>query len=134
MLTDRLAVAALAEVPYRGNDQLYLALQQQAALLGTPAGTSFRTPVCAQCRDLAKVVHRMIKVQQFMHLLRGQAECVHQEWDTFPDPRRPIGDKEHLVRLGDLESLQVAPQQGEHRIRPLERGVNEGGKARLTFA
>ena len=49
----------------------------------------------------------MIKVQQFMHLLSRQAERVYQEGNPFPDPRRPIGDKEHLVRLGDLESLQV---------------------------
>jgi hypothetical protein len=52
-------------------------------------------------------LQRMIKVQQFMHLLHSQAERVHQEWHPFPAPRRPIGDKKHLVRLGDLESLSV---------------------------
>ena len=54
---------------------------------------------------LAEALHRMIKVEQFMHQLGSQAERVHQEGDSLPDPRRPIGDKEHLVRLGDLESL-----------------------------
>ena len=71
MLTDRLAVTAPADVPYSGNDLLYLALQQQAPLLGAPAGTGFRVPVFAQCRDLAEVVYRMIKVKELMHLLHG---------------------------------------------------------------
>jgi hypothetical protein len=63
MLTDRLAMATAAEVAYRGNDLLYLAPQQQAALLGAPAGTRFRTPVSAQRYDLSEVLHGMIEVQ-----------------------------------------------------------------------
>ena len=134
MRADRLAVAAPADLPHRRNDLLHLALQQQVTLLGAPPAARFRTPVFAQGRDLSEVLHRMIKVQQFMHLLSSQAERLHQEWDPLPYPRRPIGDKEHLVRLGDLESLQVGAQQGKHRIRPLERRVNHGSKAGLTLA
>src|SRR5262245_49292143 len=63
-----------------------------------------------------------------MHLLSSQAERVHQEWNPLPDPRRPIGDKKYLVRLGDLESLQVGTQHGHHRIWHPERRVNYGSK------
>src|SRR5205823_2421151 len=59
---------------------------------------------------------------------------MHQNWDPFPYPRRPIRDKEHLVRLSDRKSLQVGAQQRAHGIWSLKRGVNEGGKAGLTFA
>src|SRR4029453_11068104 len=51
----------------------------------------------------------------------------------FPYPWCSIGDKEDVIRLGDLQSLQVGAEQGEHRIWPLERGVNEGSKAGLLF-
>jgi len=37
--------------------------------LGTPPRACLRTPIFAQCRDLSKMVHGMIKVQEFMHLL-----------------------------------------------------------------
>ena len=69
----RLAVTASTEVAYSDNDLLHLALQQQAALVGTPAAAGLRTPVFAQGRDLPQVLRGMIKVQQFMHLLRCQA-------------------------------------------------------------
>src|SRR5438034_4098039 len=59
---------------------------------------------------------------------------MHQNWDPFPYPRSPIRDKEDVIRLGDLEALQVCAQQREHGIWSLKRGVNEGGKAGLTFA
>src|SRR5258705_13006553 len=94
MRADRLAGATSAGGPPRRNDLLYLAPQQQVALLGAPPSARLGTPVFAERCDLSEVLHRMIKVQQFMHLLRCQAERVHQEWDPFPDPRRPIGDKE----------------------------------------
>src|SRR5262245_2475707 len=68
MLADRLAVAASAEVTYRRNDLCHLAPHQQVALLRAPAGTRLGTPVFAQCCDLAQVVHRVIEVQQLMHL------------------------------------------------------------------
>ena len=63
-------MATAAEVAYRGNDLLHLAPQQQAALLSAPAGTRFRTPVSTQRYDLSEVLHGMIEVQQFIHLLR----------------------------------------------------------------
>jgi len=69
MLTDRLAMATAAEVAYSGNDLLHLAPQQQAALLGAPAGTRFRTPVFAERCDLSEVLHGMREVQRFIHLL-----------------------------------------------------------------
>src|SRR5215475_11457448 len=62
MRADRLAVAPSAEVTYRDNDCCYLALQQQVALLGAPPSARSRIPVFAQSRDLAKALHRMIKV------------------------------------------------------------------------
>ena len=34
---------------------------------------------------------------------------MHQERDPFPDPRCPIGNKEHLVCLGDLEAVSWTP-------------------------
>jgi len=40
-------MTASTEVAYSNNDLLHLALQQQAALVGTPVGTRFRTPVFA---------------------------------------------------------------------------------------
>ena len=102
---DRLAVAASTDALHGRNDLLHLALQQQAALLGTPTRACFCTPVLAQRCHLSQVLHRMIKVQEFMHLLCREPSCLHQERDPFPDPRGPIGNKEHLVRLGDLEAL-----------------------------
>src|SRR5215470_1730803 len=74
MRADRLAVATAADRPYRRNDLLHLAPQQQVALLCAPPRARLRTPVFAQGRDLSQVVHRMIQVEQFMHLLRCQAE------------------------------------------------------------
>jgi hypothetical protein len=68
MLSDRLAIAASAEVTSRSNDLCHLAPHQQAALLRAPAGTRLCTPVFAQCCDLAKVLHRVIEVQKLMHL------------------------------------------------------------------
>src|SRR6266436_4622090 len=67
---DRLAVATSADGPHRRNDLLHLAPQQQVALLGVPEAAGLRTPVFAQGRDLPKVLYGMIKVQQFMYLLR----------------------------------------------------------------
>jgi len=64
-------VAASTERLHGRNDLLHLALQQEATLLGAPAGTGFRTPVFAQCHNLAEVLHRMIKVEELMHLLHG---------------------------------------------------------------
>src|SRR5262245_6914781 len=59
---------------------------------------------------------------------------MHQNWDPFPYPRSPIRDKEDVIRLSDLEALQVGAQQREHGIWSLKRGVTAGGKASLTFA
>jgi len=68
---DGLAVAASTERLHGRNDLLHLALQQEATLLGAPPSTRLRTPIFAERNDLSEVLHRMIKVQQFMHLLRG---------------------------------------------------------------
>src|SRR6266446_1666957 len=56
-----------------------------------------------------------------------------QQGHPFSYPWCSIGDKKAVIRLGDLQSLQVGAEQGEHRIWPFERGVNERGKARLSL-
>jgi hypothetical protein len=80
MLSDRLAVAASAEVTYSRNDLFYLALHQQVALVRAPAGTRLCTPVFAQCYDLNKAVYRVIEVQKLMH--RSRTWCLRRLfWD-----------------------------------------------------
>ena len=80
-----------------------------------------------------KVVHRVIEVQKLMHLCGSSPSRLDQQGHPFPYPWRTVGEKEDVIRLDDLQVLQVSAEQGEHRIWPLERGVNEGGKAGLLL-
>ena len=76
----------------------------------------------------------MIKVQKLMHLLCREPQRVHQKGDPFPDPRGSIGNKEPLIRLCNPESVQVGAEQGEHRIRSLERRIHHRGKTGIPLA
>jgi hypothetical protein len=65
-------VATPAQVTDRRNDPFDFTAQQAPAQLITPAATGLRTPVFAQGSNFPQVLGRMIKVEQFMHLLSCQ--------------------------------------------------------------
>ena len=134
MRAERLAVAPSAEGTYRANACCSLALQQQGALLGAPPSARSRMPGFAQRRALAEALHRRIQVQQGMPLRRCPAERVQQEGAPFPEPWRPLGEKEPVVRLRARAALPGGAPQGEPRLRPGEHGVNARGQARGAFA
>src|SRR5262249_27254694 len=76
----------------------------------------------------------MIKVQKLMDLLSREPQRLHQERDPFPDPWGSIGDKEHLIRLSDSESVHVGVEESEHRIRSLERRIHHRSKVGIPLA
>ncbi len=45
------------------------------------------------------MLHRMIKIYQFMDLFRLQAQRLDQSWEPIPDSMSTIGDKQDLIGL-----------------------------------
>ena len=69
----------------------------------------------------------MIEVDQSQHRRRREPERRDEARDALPDPGRAVGDEEDLVSGGEADLPRVRLQQGEDRIRPPERAVDDGG-------
>src|SRR5512135_3192364 len=97
----RLARARATECVDRRLHLDHLSLQKTSPLATNPRLTLRSRPASRQGRDLAQMLHRMIEVHQLGDLFRFDPQATHQCPDAIPDPTRPVGHEQDLVRRGD---------------------------------